>query len=48
MRLVWGRPVHLQIRIKDEMWLVSADEPGKEFRKERIGDSTPKPAHWIA
>ncbi len=54
LRLLWGRPVHLQMRMKDEMWLVSCAEPGagvgsgaRDLKRERIGDSTPKPAHVV-
>ncbi|MGQ0629116.1 MAG: SpoVR family protein [Phycisphaerales bacterium] len=47
LRLIWGRPVHLQMQMKDEMWLLSCDEPGKEMRRERITDETPEPAHYV-
>lgn len=47
LRLLWGRPVHLQARINDEMMLLSIEQPGDKLKRERIGDDTPKPAHIV-
>jgi stage V sporulation protein R len=47
LRLIWGRPVHLQARMSDDMWLFSCSERGKEVRKEKITDETPPPAHVV-
>ncbi|MBL9032533.1 MAG: SpoVR family protein [Phycisphaerae bacterium] len=48
LRFLWGRPVHLQARINDEMCLFSCAEVGKDVKKEKINDETPPPAHQIA
>ena len=48
LRLIWGRPVHLQMRVNEQMTLVSLDEVGGEARSEAIGDDTPPPAHLVA
>lgn len=42
---VWGRPVHLQARIDDEMMLFSFD--GQQARQQTIHDDIPPPAHAI-
>ncbi len=47
LRILWGRPVHLQARVNDEMWLFSCGEAGKDVKKEKITDETPGPAHVI-
>lgn len=47
LRLIWGRPVHLQARVNDEMWLLSCTEVGGEVKREKIGDETPPPAHVV-
>ena len=47
LRIIWGRPVHLQARIKDEVWLLSMETAGEEMKRERIVDETARPAHWI-
>jgi stage V sporulation protein R len=47
LRLLWGRPVHLQARLRDEMWVLTCAEPGKEVKREKITDETPAPAHVI-
>ena len=48
LRLLWGRPVHLQLGIKDEMHLLSCSEPGKELKKQRISENTPAAAHAMS
>ncbi|MDX2146257.1 MAG: SpoVR family protein [Planctomycetota bacterium] len=47
LRLVWGRPVHLQSRINDEMYLLTLVEPTDKLKRERITDDTPEPAHLV-
>jgi stage V sporulation protein R len=47
LRTLWGRPVHLQARVSDEMWLFTVDDPDDEPKKEKITDETPEPAHVI-
>jgi stage V sporulation protein R len=47
LRALWGRPVHLQCRVNDDMHLLSLDEPDGKLRKERIAEDTPKPAHQM-
>ena len=42
---IWGRPVHLQARIDDDMVLFSFD--GENSQEQRISDELPKPAHSI-
>jgi len=45
IRVIWGRPVHLQCRVNDEMHLLSVESVGDKPKRERIGDETPAPAH---
>jgi stage V sporulation protein R len=47
LRTLWGRPVHLQARVSDEMWLFSCTDPSKDPKKEKIGEDTPPPAHVL-
>ncbi len=47
LRIIWGRPVHLQMRINDEMHVLTVREPDDKPSKERISDDTPKPAHVL-
>jgi stage V sporulation protein R len=53
LRLIWGRPVHLQMRLDDDQVLLSidalpgADGTGGSFRKQKINDETPEPAHLV-
>jgi stage V sporulation protein R len=47
LRLIWGRPVHLQARINDDMWLFSCEEAARDIKKEKINDEMPRPAHVI-
>ncbi len=42
---LWGRPVHLQARIDDEMVLFSFD--GQQSQQQTITDDLPKPAHAL-
>ncbi len=42
---LWGRPVHLQARIDDDIMLFSFD--GQQPHQQKIRDDTPKPAHRI-
>jgi stage V sporulation protein R len=45
---LWGRPVHLQARIDDDMWLYHMADPDGEPTREAIDDDTPEPAHLVA
>ncbi len=47
LRFIWGRPVHLQVRINDDMYLLTCAEPGKDLKREKISSDTPKPAHAV-
>jgi stage V sporulation protein R len=47
LRTLWGRPVHLQMRFNDEMWLISMPDPDSEPRKQKVAEDTPRPAHVI-
>jgi len=47
LRLLWGRPVHLQVRVNEEMYLLTVDTPGEKPKRERITDETPAPAHVV-
>jgi len=52
IRTIWGRPVHLQMRIEDDQYLFTCDDPGREgegetIKKEKIVASTPMPAHVV-
>ncbi|QOJ00193.1 MAG: SpoVR family protein [Phycisphaeraceae bacterium] len=47
LRVLWGRPVHLQVRVNDETVLLSQGEVGEKPRRERINAETPKPAHQV-
>lgn len=48
LRVIWGRPVHLQARINDEMTLTTVDDVAGEPRVQKITDELPKPAHQVA
>jgi stage V sporulation protein R len=43
IRRLWGRAVHLQARIDEDMVLFSHD--GESMRQQKIKDDTPRPAH---
>jgi len=45
LQRLWGRPVHLQARIDDDLMLFSFD--GKQSQQQKIHDDMPKPAHQI-
>jgi stage V sporulation protein R len=47
IRVLWGRPVHLQARFNEEMHLVSMEGVDDKPKRERINEDTPKPAHVI-
>jgi stage V sporulation protein R len=47
LRLLWGRPVHLQARVNDEMYIISIAEVGGEAKRQKISDETPAPAHVL-
>jgi stage V sporulation protein R len=44
---LWGRPVHLQARVSDEMWLFSGEPDDRDVRKQKITDEIPAPAHQV-
>lgn len=44
---IWGRPVHLQCRINEEMRLLTIEDPESEPSSNKIGEETPEPAHVI-
>jgi stage V sporulation protein R len=46
MRRLWGRPVHLQLRLDDDMYLVSIEQ-GEVVRKQKISGDMPPPAHAV-
>jgi stage V sporulation protein R len=47
LSLLWGRPVHLQARVNDEMYVLTLAAPGEKVSRERITEDTPAPAHMI-
>ncbi len=47
LRVLWGRPVHLQSRVNEEMCVFSLAEPGGKVKRERISADLPKPAHQV-
>ncbi|MFG0329488.1 MAG: SpoVR family protein [Phycisphaerales bacterium] len=48
VRRLWGRPVHLQFRVNDEMTLMTCrDADAEELERETIDEDTPPPAHEI-
>jgi len=47
LRILWGRPVHVQCRIGDDMTLLTLETPDAEPQRQRIRDDTPKPAHLV-
>src|SRR5690606_17994331 len=44
LRRLWGRRVHLQLRLDDDMYLVSIEQ-GEVVRKQKISADMPPPAH---
>ena len=48
LRIIWGRPVHLQMRVDDDQYLLTCEDPSSDaLKKEKINASTPPPAHII-
>ncbi len=48
LRIVWGRPVHLQSRVNEEMCLLSMNDPNDQKPKQqKITEDIPPPAHVI-
>jgi stage V sporulation protein R len=47
LRLIWGRPVHLQAVVNEDMHILSMEEIGGKVKKERVNSDTPRPAHVI-
>jgi len=48
LRLIWGRPVHLMMRVNEEPHLLSLGEANGKVTKERVSEDTPKPAHDVS
>jgi len=49
LRVVWGRPVHLQMRLNEEMYLLTMDDPNDaKPKQQKITDEMPMPAHIVA
>ncbi|MFN7022333.1 MAG: SpoVR family protein [Phycisphaerales bacterium] len=48
LRLIWGRPVHVQARLDDDQYLFTCEDPdGDNVKKEKISAGTPRPGHEI-
>lgn len=47
VRLVWGRPVHLETRLDDDAVLLSQDNVDGNVRRDKIGEKTAKPANVL-
>ncbi|MFT3683318.1 MAG: SpoVR family protein [Phycisphaerales bacterium] len=47
LRTLWGRPVHLQALLRDEMTLFTCENQEGAVTTQRITDSTPPPAHAL-
>lgn len=49
LRTIWGRPVHLQIRVEDDQHLYTCEETGPDaaIKKEKITGGTAQPAHVL-
>ncbi len=45
--LLWGRPVHLQGRVNEELVLISLAGPGAEPERRGVGADTARPGHVI-
>ncbi|MEM9064970.1 MAG: SpoVR family protein [Planctomycetota bacterium] len=47
LRRLWGRPVHLQAVVNEDMKLLSMNEPDAEPSTATVGDDTPAPIHQV-
>jgi stage V sporulation protein R len=47
IRLLWGRPVHLQARINDENQVIIVEDADGKPRRYKVTEDTPEPAHAI-
>ena len=47
LAVIWGRPVHVQLRVNDEMWLLTRQSPDEDCTRQRVNDSVPEPAHVV-
>ena len=47
LRELWGRPVHLQARVNDEITLTTLAEVGAEAERQVIGEETEQPGCWV-
>jgi len=51
LHTLWGRPVHLQMQFREDMYLFSTETAGPsgvEVKRQRMTDDTPPPAHIVA
>ncbi len=47
LRRLWGRPVRLQARVDDELWLFTCDDPDEAVSRQVVDEDTPPPAHSL-
>lgn len=47
LRALWGRPVHLLMRVNEENWLYSATSVDGDPKREKVGEDLPRPAHLV-
>jgi stage V sporulation protein R len=47
LRRLWGRPVHILMRVNEEPSILSLSDPDARVTRERITEDTPRPAHWV-
>ncbi len=57
VRMIWGRPVHLQARYREDMCLFTCAAAGgggagsggadEGISRQKISEDVPKPAHWV-
>jgi len=47
LRNLWSRPVRLQARIDDDMWLFTCENADDDVKREVIDEETPDPAHTL-
>jgi stage V sporulation protein R len=45
LRLIWGRPVHCQARVDESQILLSGEDAAEAPSRQKVNESTPKPAH---
>ncbi|MDX2130836.1 MAG: SpoVR family protein [Planctomycetota bacterium] len=47
LRVIWGRPVHLLLRVNEEPHMLTLAEHAGKITKERVNEDTPRPAHSV-